>query len=477
MTHSNHRQGTAESLRDDFVALAFTLGVPRDMAEDSRIHRWRELALGCGPTNLHRPHQWHHYTFDHPDKVTELLRRLRAAELGLSITITGLLDQVNECCLEAGLRPHTVNLSLGVGGRVERLPHPRLLEFTTMCGHGKVSHHLVWHLAQKVMRGAMPLTEAAVELARPCLCDLMNLSRTERLLKALVQDIEQGKVAAPAPPPPGRPLPRRQPGMTIDPRKCTGCLECVPYCPTSSIGVVAGEGVASINEAECVECGTCFRAGVCAPDAIIPQELPWPRSLRPDFTDPYVPACSPLFQKSAAPRPERRSLLTTLKSVRPPTLSTTHGDKTNDVTGEYPLGRSTLAVELGRPVLGTRLTEAETVLRAFLPLRVTFEEHHLVLRLLKDRGTGSLQNEVRGEKVHRCVICFSTPLSGLPRALEKLRQVAQQVDTVLSVNLISVVERDGSLPVAEIARREGFTVAPGGKTNVGLGRPLAPFPG
>ncbi|UCD58159.1 MAG: 4Fe-4S binding protein, partial [Candidatus Hydrogenedentota bacterium] len=45
--------------------------------------------------------------------------------------------------------------------------------------------------------------------------------------------------------------------MEIDTEKCVGCGNCVYYC---TMGVIRIEdGLAVVNEDECVECNTCYR--------------------------------------------------------------------------------------------------------------------------------------------------------------------------------------------------------------------------
>lgn len=60
-----------------------------------------------------------------------------------------------------------------------------------------------------------------------------------------------------------------------------------------------------------------------------------------------------------------------------------------------------------------------------------------------------------------------------PQVLKALDRVAREVDTVISVNIGSMLEPDGSLPADKVAREAGFEIRPNGKSNLGLGRPLA----
>ena len=76
--------------------------------------------------------------FDDREKVKHVLERLKEEELGISIVVSGVLDEVKALARETGLKPHTINLSLGIWGKTELLPGPEVLEFSTMCGHGLV---------------------------------------------------------------------------------------------------------------------------------------------------------------------------------------------------------------------------------------------------------------------------------------------------------------------------------------------------
>jgi len=64
-------------------------------------------------------------------------------------------------------------------------------------------------------------------------------------------------------------------------------------------------------------------------------------------------------------------------------------------------------------------------------------------------------------------------LGDLPKVLARMREVAEHIDSVFAVDLISVVNEDGSIPTVPIAESLGPKPSIAGKTNVGLGRPLA----
>lgn len=238
--------------------------------------------------------------------------------------------------------------------------------------------------------------------------------------------------------------------MRIDQDICVDCLECIDYCPMEAIKENPENGEVSIDEDECVECGCCLKAEICPCEAIWQPELNWQRRLRAEFSDASVP--HPLTGIRGRGTDEM---------------------KTNDVTGRYPRGKVGIAAELGRPGIGTRFRDVEKVIRALIPLGVVFEKNNPTYALIADPATGKLQEAVLNEKVLSAIVEFSTIPDKVLPALKALRDVSRQVDTVLSVNMCSLLEPDGTCPAEDAARSVGFEIRPNGKNNIGLGRPLA----
>ena len=469
MTHANHRQGTYDNLCNDFVAIAFT---KKAETLSNLRQQWAETCLRHQPI-YPSPKRWQQYVFDHKEKVVGVLKDLAIADLGLSVTISGLFDQIWEACRSAGIAPHTVNHSLGFWGRTEKLPSRRILEFTTMCGHEKVSSNLVWHLAEKVKNGSLSIEEAASEMGRPCLCNIFNEVRAAMLLQELVADLKAGKISKPQSAT-QKQVKAKTWGMIVDERRCTGCLDCVPYCPMSAIVAMTERGVVAIDPEECVECGTCFRTSVCPTGAIVPGVIEWPHTLRPDLSDPYVPDQSLVLGGTARGRsPDRRSLLSRQADSGGPARS--HDVKDNDVTGRYGPGRVGIIVEMGRPVLGTTLREVQKVTEALAALGIPTLKLREIGDLVVDESTGRLRDDILDEKVNRCYVEVEVSLEQAPIVLQRLREVARGVNTVFAVGLISLVGGDGSVPTIAVAQELGMEVSINGKTNVGLGRPLVRF--
>ena len=132
-----------------------------------------------------------------------------------------------------------------------------------------------------------------------------------------------------------------------------------------------------------------------------------------------------------------------------------------------------MGVELGRPGTGARFRDVEKVTRAVSRHGVDFAAKNPVTSLMADPKTGKIVEEVLDEKVLSAIVEFTVPVEVLPSVLETLRGVSAEIDTVFSLDLISRVEPDGTVPAAGLLEALGASPSVNGKTNVGLGRPLA----
>jgi hypothetical protein len=109
---------------------------------------------------------------------------------------------------------------------------------------------------------------------------------------------------------------------------------------------------------------------------------------------------------------------------------------------------------------------------ALASMKVAFEDDNPLCSLMADRRTGRFKQEVLGERVLSVIIEFKIENKKLHEVLPAIREVADRIDTVFSLGLISRVESDGGIPVTPLARAAGFSVRPNMKVNVGLGRAL-----
>ena len=236
--------------------------------------------------------------------------------------------------------------------------------------------------------------------------------------------------------------------MKIDPGKCKRCADCIPFCPVGAIKVK--EKKVAIHSDDCVECGVCARSGVCKDGAFVKEELPWPRILRAEFSDPMIP-----HKKTDIAGRGTAEM------------------KTNDITGRVKKGEVGVAVELGRPGVGTRFTDVEKVSREIARLKVPLEEANPVSALVRDPEKGTFPPEVLQEKVLSAIVEFKVPFSRLAEILELLKRILPGLDTVASVSLIGCSEKNGRIPLEEFLIQNKISFYPNGKVNIGLGRPLA----
>jgi ferredoxin len=262
--------------------------------------------------------------------------------------------------------------------------------------------------------------------------------------------------------------------MKIDPDKCVACGNCVPICPMGAIAIDPSIGRATINADECVECFTCYRGmskerlnprivravrrvaklfrfrfdpepDICPTDAIVPQELAWPRIVRRAFSDPQVPHESTGIHGRG-----------------------TAEVKTNDVTHRVKEGEAGFVVEFGRPGVGARFRDIQRITTALAKLGVEFEENNPVASLMSDRSRGLIREDILNEKILSAIVEIKAPTERVPAVLQCIRDLAREVDTVISVGVSTRCDSAGNDLLGKILEQEGYP-AYRGKTNLGLG--------
>ena len=246
--------------------------------------------------------------------------------------------------------------------------------------------------------------------------------------------------------------------MRIEKDRCVCCGECVAVCPVGAIRLrkkdkaAAAKAHAEIDHDECVECGACFRYRICPENAIEEEALAWPRILRKAFSDP-------VYTHEGTDIPGRG----------------TEEMKTNDVTGRFKDGFIGIGLEFGRPGVATRFREAEKAIKKLVPLGVHLEPNNPLTQLIANPHTGELKPEILDEKVLSTIVEAIIPLEQFQQVMAAVREIAAEVDTVFSLDVIGKVGADGSRPAAVEMQKAGLTPSFNGKVNVGLGRPLFRF--
>jgi ferredoxin len=267
--------------------------------------------------------------------------------------------------------------------------------------------------------------------------------------------------------------------MKIDPDKCVACGNCVPICPMGAISIHPSSGRATIDADECVECFTCYRGmskehlnplmvravrraaklfrfrfdpepDICPTDAIVPEELGWPRIVRRAFSDPQVPHESTGIHGRG-----------------------TAEVKTNDVTQRVKAGEAGFVVEFGRPGVGARFKDIQQVTAALARLGVEFEANNPVTCLMTDRSSGTIREDILDEKILSAIVEIKAAAERVPAVLRCIRDLAREVDTVISVGVSARCDATGHDFLGKILQQEGYP-AYRGKTNLGLGRATVP---
>ncbi len=225
MTHTHHRRGDRASLKKDYVVL-YMLDPAVDAQQtygdrlEARVERLLDASLKHGPVaiaakspekDLRYLKGWGprmdsgahtsatlediagrgellyeglgHSVHTNKEDLKAVLRDLKKADTGFSIVVSGIFDEVFDACREVGIKPHTVNMSLGTWGKTELLPESPVLEICTMCGHALISTRLVESLMGRVKGGSMTPEDAAVELGKQCSCNIFNTERAAGLIR------------------------------------------------------------------------------------------------------------------------------------------------------------------------------------------------------------------------------------------------------------------------------------------------------
>jgi len=269
--------------------------------------------------------------------------------------------------------------------------------------------------------------------------------------------------------------------MKIDAKKCVACGNCLPICPMGAIHIDSAIGRATINRDECVECFVCYRGmskehlnprmvriirgiarffrfrfdpepDICPTDAIVPEELSWPRIVRRAFSDPQVPHESTGIHGRG-----------------------TAEVKTNDVTNRIKEGDAGFVVEFGRPGVGTRFEDIQRVTVALAVLGVEFEANNPVTSLMTDVSSGLIRKDILNEKVLSAIVEIKVCLERVPLILQKIKELSRTVNTVISVGVSTRCDASGNDALGEILEQEGYPKYRG-KTNLGLGRIVQQIP-
>jgi hypothetical protein len=223
LTHSLHRRGERESLESDYIVFVAREKPIEDPERNQKLLRimtnynpvaiitqkiidgkrtrlryakWWEKSMDSGlheSTTLEEinaielPRSWG-AVYSEKGDVQNIVKELTEAELGYSVVVSGIFDEVRDICIKAGTQPHTVNMSLETHGNTSLIAEPKILEFITMCGHSFIAPNLVKYLIDMVEKGTITAEAAAVEMGKQCTCNFFNNVRAVKMINEYINN-------------------------------------------------------------------------------------------------------------------------------------------------------------------------------------------------------------------------------------------------------------------------------------------------
>ncbi|SHI25581.1 hypothetical protein [Desulfosporosinus lacus] len=206
MTHSLHRRGTDEYLKNDFTLLVTAASGINHIGSREGMSKILDAVWEIGPTNIGSNETGttlsgvtleqirSRFTkvprircnFASKEKAFAAIKKMQELDTGMSVTLSGPIEHTLNMCKEYGIKPHSINLSLDVWGKKDKLPAEEVLELMTMCGHGLVSRTLIEETMDKVKQGKISAQQATVIISPLCICGIYNTERAEKLFEKCV---------------------------------------------------------------------------------------------------------------------------------------------------------------------------------------------------------------------------------------------------------------------------------------------------
>ncbi len=221
MTNTLHRFQKADDPKDDYIVFTMTCSGINDIGSIQKSRDFLRTALKYNPINLlgeskygpiFRPEKNLNplklyirgrketvspeqlieevnepggalVVFDNKQALEGFLKELKEMDLGISVNVSSLVDDVREMAPRTGVWPHSINYALGFRGNLYRLPDQQVLSLTTMCGHGLISGNFAKKMIDMVKERRLAPEKAASYMAKFCVCGAFNTSRAVRILR------------------------------------------------------------------------------------------------------------------------------------------------------------------------------------------------------------------------------------------------------------------------------------------------------
>ncbi len=221
MTNTLHRFGKPDDLKDDYIAFTLTSKGINDIGAVQKARDFLRVALKYNPVNLAgnskygsifqpeknltpfklyargrketvspeqvieemKPRAAALVVFDKKQALEGFLKEIREMDLGLSVNVSSLVEDIREMAPRTGVWPHSINYALGFRGNLYRLPDQHVLALTTMCGHGLIASNFARKMIDMVKEKRLTPEKAARYMAKFCVCGAFNTSRAARILR------------------------------------------------------------------------------------------------------------------------------------------------------------------------------------------------------------------------------------------------------------------------------------------------------
>jgi len=209
MTHTHYREGSVESLKEDYVFVITGAKGFNKAGCAPRLKEMTRIAAKFEPTNMGcmmygnlssglpikslieniRDADLIQVVFDTKEEAVSVLRELKEADLGISVVISCLNEDAKDIVKEAGVAeyPHTANITIGFMGKKELAASDDVRLITTMCGHHMISARIVDHLVKMVKSKRTTPIQAAVLVSKQCTCGAFNTRRAAKIFNELAK--------------------------------------------------------------------------------------------------------------------------------------------------------------------------------------------------------------------------------------------------------------------------------------------------
>lgn len=150
MTHTLHRVANLQDFKEDYVILVMPAkGINNDENIVEKLRKFLGIFERHNPVNMGGIGIGHlydstadriidnvyselpmvHGVFSNREDLVAALKDIKVEDMGISIIVSGLVDSVDCCAKEAGLKRHSVNYSLGIWGDKTKLPDETLRNY------------------------------------------------------------------------------------------------------------------------------------------------------------------------------------------------------------------------------------------------------------------------------------------------------------------------------------------------------------